>query len=108
MTAAIECMGLSKVYDGRITALSQVSLTAPAGASFGLLGENGAGKSTLVRLLIGFLHPSVGHIRVLGENHVARAHSRVGYVHERPLFEPRFTGREYLTCSASLSGLWGK
>lgn len=105
MTAAIECVGLSKVYGGRVVALSDVSLNIASGASFALLGENGAGKSTFVRLLMGFLHPSAGYLRVLDETHVERAHDRIGYVHERPLFEPRFTGRECLTYAANL--FWG-
>ncbi len=106
--AAIECVGLTKVYDRQIAALNDLTLTVPRGAAFGLLGENGAGKSTLVRLLMGFIFPTSGLVRVLGESAVARAHPRIGYVHERPLFEPRFTGRRYLRYFAELSGLWGR
>lgn len=105
---AIECEGLTKLYEGHIAALSDVTLSVPRGVAFGLLGENGAGKSTLVRLLMGFIFPTSGIVRVLGEEQVARAHPRIGYVHERPLFEPRFTGRSYLTYFAQLSGLWGR
>jgi ABC-2 type transport system ATP-binding protein len=103
---AIECEELTKAYSARVTALDTVTLTIPQGASFGLLGENGAGKSTLVRLILGFIFPTSGRIRVLGEEQVSLAHGRVGYVHERPIFEPRFTGRAYLTVFAQLSGLW--
>lgn len=102
----IECVGLTKVYDWHVVALSDLTLGVAPGMAFGLLGENGAGKSTLVRLLMGFIHPTAGSLRVLGEAQVARAHPRIGYVHERPLFEPRFTGREYLAYCASLAGLW--
>ena len=105
---AIECEGLTKLYEGHIAALSDVTLSVSRGAAFGLLGENGAGKSTLVRLLMGFIFPTSGLVRVLGEAQVARAHPRIGYVHERPLFEPRFTGWSYLTYFAQLSGLWGR
>jgi ABC-2 type transport system ATP-binding protein len=105
---AIECVGLTKVYEGQIAALNGFTLTVPRGAAFGLLGENGAGKSTLVRLLMGFIFPTAGLVRVLGEPQVARAHPRIGYVHERPLFEPRLTGRAYLRYFAELSGFWGR
>ncbi len=107
-TAAIECIGLTKVYEGQIAALNDLTLTVPRGSTFGLLGENGAGKSTLVRLLMGFIFPTSGLVRVLGESDVARAHPRIGYVHERPIFEPRFTGRQYLRYFAELSGCWGR
>jgi ABC-2 type transport system ATP-binding protein len=107
-TAAIECVGLTKVYDGQVAALNDLTLAVRRGAAFGLLGENGAGKSTLVRLLMGFIFPTAGLVRVLGESEVARAHPRIGYVHERPIFEPRFSGRQYLRYFAELSGIWGR
>ncbi len=103
----IECVELTKAYGKRIVALNNLTLTINEGASFGLLGENGAGKSTLVRLLMGFIFPTSGRVRVLGEEKMARAHPRIGYVHERPIFETRFKGRVYLTYLGELSGLWG-
>jgi len=103
----IECVELTKAYSKRIVALNNLTLTINEGASFGLLGENGAGKSTLVRLLMGFIFPTSGQVRVLGEEKVSHAHPRIGYVHERPIFETRFTGRAYLTYLGELSGLWG-
>src|SRR5579884_1381433 len=104
--AAIECIELTKTYGRRTTALHNLTLTIDEGTSFGLLGENGAGKSTLVRIIMGFIFPSSGRIAVLGEEQVARAHERIGYVHERPIFEHRFSGRAYLTYLARLSGMW--
>ena len=104
---AIACAGLTKTYREGTVALRNVTLTVPCGASFALLGENGAGKSTLVRLLLGFIQPTAGSLRVLGEVHAGQAHGRVGYLHERPVFEPRFSGREHLTYLAALSGLRG-
>lgn len=106
-TAAIACENLTKIYQMGAVALNELTLTIERGMSFGLLGENGAGKSTLVRLVLGFLFPTSGVLRVLGESEVRRAHSRVGYLHERPYMELRFTGHRYLTYMAELSGLWG-
>ncbi len=105
--AVIECIDLSKSYSGGVYALDNINLRIEAGEAFGLLGENGAGKSTLVRILLGFILPSSGRVRVLDEEQVPRAHARLGYVHERPLFEPRFTGRATLHYFAQLEGLWG-
>ena len=104
---AVECVDLTKIYAGAIRALDRLTLTISRGTSFGLLGENGAGKSTLVHLLLGFIFPTSGVVRVLGEREVARAHPRTGYIHERPVFEPRFTAAGYLTGMAQLAGLWG-
>lgn len=104
--AAIECQELTKSYNARVTALNNLTLAIPQGSSFGLLGENGAGKSTLVRLIMGFIFPTSGRLRVFGEERVTLAHGRIGYVHERPIFETRFTGRAFLTYLGQLSGLW--
>ncbi|MDB6023223.1 MAG: transporter ATP-binding protein, partial [Pedosphaera sp.] len=50
---------------------------------FGLLGPNGSGKSTTVKLLLGLLYPTKGHIEVFGHSprHVATK-SRIGYLPE--------------------------
>ncbi|MGI9058491.1 MAG: ABC transporter ATP-binding protein [Ktedonobacteraceae bacterium] len=101
----IECIELTKAY-GKHIALNNLTLTINEGTSFGLLGENGAGKSTLVRLLMGFIFPTSGRVRVLGEEQVARAHARIGYAHERPIFETRFSGRSYLAYLGKLASLW--
>jgi len=101
----IECKELTKAY-GKHIALNNLTLAIEEGASFGLLGENGAGKSTLVRLLMGFIFPTSGLVRVLGEERVTRAPSRTGYTQERPIFETRFSGRGYLTYLGKLAGIW--
>lgn len=103
----IECDALTKTYSQSAPALDHLTLSITEGMSFGLLGENGAGKSTLVKLIMGFIFPTSGQARVLGEAAVARAHGRIGYVHERPIFEVRFSGRRSLRYLANLAGLWG-
>lgn len=102
----ITCAALTKTYQNGVTALDDLTLSIEQGMSFGLMGENGAGKSTLVRLLMGFIFPTNGQLAVLGETEVRKAHRRIGYLHERPYVELRFTGRRYLTYMAQLSGLW--
>src|SRR5215467_212213 len=105
-SAVVACSGLTKIYQTGTVALDNLSLTIEPGMSFGLVGENGAGKSTLVRLLMGFIFPTTGQLSVLGETEVRRAHSRIGYLHERPYVELRFTARSYLTYMTQLSGYW--
>jgi len=106
--AAIACTHLTKTYESGVTALKDLTLEIEHRTSFGLLGENGAGKSTLVRLIMGFIFPTQGELRVLNERNVSHAHPRIGYLHERPYVELRFTGRKYLTYMARLSGLWDR
>jgi ABC-2 type transport system ATP-binding protein len=61
----IETSGLGKRYRGK-QALTECTLSVPAGAITGLVGPNGAGKSTLLNLVTGMLSPSAGSIQVLG------------------------------------------
>lgn len=106
--SVVSCTQLTKVYEGGTVALKDLNLRIERGTSFGLLGENGAGKSTLVRLIMGFILPSGGELSVLGERKVSLAHPRIGYLHERPYVELRFTARTYLGYMAELAGYWGE
>lgn len=63
----IELVGVTKRY-GRFTAVSDLNLSVSAGEIMGFLGPNGAGKTTTIRLLTGFLRPSAGTVRLLGQN----------------------------------------
>lgn len=54
--------GLTKIYDGHVKAVDNVSLTVTKGEIFGLLGGSGCGKSTLLRMLAGFETPTQGKI----------------------------------------------
>jgi ABC-2 type transport system ATP-binding protein len=65
VTSVIETRGLGKRYR-RLWALSDCTLSIPAGHVVGLVGPNGAGKSTLLNLAAGLLTPTTGAIGVLG------------------------------------------
>jgi ABC-2 type transport system ATP-binding protein len=51
----------------RLRALDGFSLTVEAGEIFGFLGPNGAGKSTSIHLAMGFMRPTSGSGRMLGQ-----------------------------------------
>jgi ATP-binding cassette subfamily B protein len=70
----IELDAVSFTYpDCEVAALSDLSLTLPAGGVIALIGENGSGKSTLVKLLCGFYRPTAGRILVDGRDLAAMA-----------------------------------
>ena len=54
--------GVTKIYDGTVKAVDDVSLTVNKGEIFGLLGGSGCGKSTLLRIMAGFEKPTKGKI----------------------------------------------
>jgi len=104
---AFELASVSKLYGGR-RALDRVNLAVPIGTAVGLLGPNGAGKTTALRLLLGFVRPSAGGVRVRGlPPSNPRSREGLGYVPERPAFAPRMTIRELLRLHGGLIGLDG-
>ncbi len=58
---------LTKDY-GRCRALDRLDLEVGPGEIFGLLGPNGSGKSTALRLMLGFLQPTLGRASIGGHD----------------------------------------
>lgn len=88
MPPVLEFERVSKEYSsfwGRRTvrALDDFSLSVEPGEIFGFLGPNGAGKTTAIHLAMGFMRPTTGSGRMLGQ---AFGHSetrrRVGFLGE--------------------------
>ena len=71
----IELRNVSKRFAG-VQALSDVSLSCPAGKVVCLLGDNGAGKSTLIKILSGFHPPTSGTILLDGVETAVRRPAR--------------------------------
>jgi len=84
----VSIRGLTKVFKDfwgrpKARAVDNVDFDVRQGEVFGLLGPNGSGKSTTVKLMLGLLYPTKGHIEVFGHSprHVATK-SRIGYLPE--------------------------
>jgi ABC-type multidrug transport system fused ATPase/permease subunit len=85
----IEFDQISFAYPGRPPVLEEFSLEIAAGETIALTGPNGVGKSTLAHLLMRFIEPQAGVIRVDGHD-ISRVelHSlreRVGLVAQNTL-----------------------
>jgi ABC-2 type transport system ATP-binding protein len=61
----IEVRGLTKTF-GALTAVRDVSFTAPGGKITGFLGPNGSGKTTTLRVALGLIRPSAGEVLIGG------------------------------------------
>ncbi|MFD9935442.1 thiol reductant ABC exporter subunit CydD [Streptomyces massasporeus] len=86
---ALSFQGVTVRYPGRSAdAVSNVSFGVEPGETVALVGPSGAGKSTLLSVLLGFVRPAEGRVRV-GEVDLADAdlrqwHSRIAWVPQRP------------------------
>src|SRR5215510_11561564 len=74
----IAVRGLTKIFKDfwgrpKARAVEGVDFEVRRGEVFGLLGPNGSGKSTTVKMILGLLYPTRGHIEVFGKSprHVA-------------------------------------
>src|SRR5262245_33602975 len=72
---------LTKSY-GRVTALSDVSLSIRTGEVLGLIGPNGAGKTTLFECMAGILPYEAGTVSVDGTP--LQAHARCSHLFYTP------------------------
>ncbi len=107
MTAVIETSGLAKRY-GRVTALSDCTVSVPEGRISALVGPNGAGKTTLLRLLAGLAAPTAGEAVVLGgaPRQDPAYLAEIGFLaQDIPLYR-RLTARDHIGIGAHLNPRW--
>jgi len=95
MPAALEFENVTKEYRSllgrrRLCALDSFNLRVEAGEIFGFLGPNGAGKTTAIHLAMGFMRPTAGSGRLLGQRFGHEgARRRVGFLPENIALYPR-------------------
>jgi len=103
----IKVEGLTKRY-GPTTAVNNISFQVDRGEIVGFLGPNGAGKTTTMRILTGFLPPTLGKVSVAGYDvmeHPLEVKKRIGYLPETPPVYPEMEVVEYLDFVARLKGI---
>ena len=103
----LEVVDATKTYHG-IPAVRSVSFTASPGEIVGLLGPNGSGKSTTVKMIVGLLSPSKGHIIWRGKSihdQLLDYQALVGYVPEEPKLYTYLTAVEDLELVGGLRGI---
>jgi ABC-2 type transport system ATP-binding protein len=100
----IEVEGLTKDYGTR-RAINNLTFKANPGEILGFLGPNGAGKTTTMRILTGFIAPTMGIAQVCGFDVVEQSlevRKRVGYLPETVPLYPDMTVFDYLKYMADL------
>jgi ABC-2 type transport system ATP-binding protein len=103
----IRTEGLTKDYGPR-RAIDNLTFSAEKGEIVGFLGPNGAGKTTTMRILTGYMPPTLGKAVVAGYDVVEQSlevRRRVGYLPETVPLYPDMTVFDYLKYMADLRHL---
>jgi ABC-2 type transport system ATP-binding protein len=82
---AIHAQGLVKRF-GDFIAVNGIDFRVQHGEIFGFLGPNGSGKTTTIRMMLGLLKPTQGHVEVLGysvNDEPEKIRPHVGYMSQR-------------------------
>jgi len=99
---------LSKRYRGNVLAVDEVNLRVASGEIYAFLGLNGAGKSTTIRMLLGMITPTYGHVELFGERvrpDATRLWRRVGHLVDTAIAYPELTVRENLDVARRLQAV---
>jgi ABC-2 type transport system ATP-binding protein len=96
---------VSKFY-GEVLGVNRITLSLPPGITT-LVGPNGSGKTTLMNLMTGLVHPSSGHISVLGltPDDATEFFRAVGYCTQFDSFPRGMTGWQFVMDSLMLHGI---
>tara|TARA_Y100000746_G_scaffold214161_1_gene207261 strand:+ start:199 stop:1116 length:918 start_codon:yes stop_codon:yes gene_type:complete len=95
---------------GPITAVNDVSFSVTQGEVVGFLGPNGAGKSTTMKMVTGFLRPTLGTARICDFDVLEdpiEVKQRIGYLPEGAPMWPDMTTGAFLRFIARVRGYEG-
>jgi ABC-2 type transport system ATP-binding protein len=104
--AVIRTDALVKTF-GPVRALDGLDLEVRPGEVHGFLGPNGAGKSTTIRVVLGLLKATSGHVELFGGDpwhDATRLHARLAYVPGDVSLWPGLTGGECLDVLGAVHG----
>jgi ABC-2 type transport system ATP-binding protein len=106
MSAVIDVVDLHKRF-GHVRALDGLNLQVAEGEIHGFLGPNGAGKTTTIRILLGVLRATSGHVRLFGRDpwrDAVALHREIAYVPGDVTLWPALTGGETIDLLARMRG----
>ena len=107
MAGVIQVEGLTKYY-GNYLAIENLNFEVRKGEILGFLGPNAAGKTTTMRIITGFMPPSIGTAKVAGFDMVDKsleARRLIGYLPETVPLYTDMTVEGYLGFMGTLRGM---
>ena len=104
----IDVKNLTKIFNGNVKAVDNISFTVKKGEILGFLGPNGAGKTTTLNMLATLLNPTNGTATINGHDVLAEPDAvrrSIGYVFQDTTLDIELTGKENLDFHGRLYGL---
>jgi ABC-2 type transport system ATP-binding protein len=102
--AAVEVNNLYKSY-ADVTAVNDLTFSVEPGEILGLIGPNGAGKSSAIKMILDFMKPDAGSVKIFGQPMNEAFKDRIGYLPEERGLYKRLTAMELILYLASLKGM---
>jgi ABC-2 type transport system ATP-binding protein len=101
---AIEVNHLYKSY-ADVTAVNDLTFSVNPGEILGLIGPNGAGKSSTIKIILDFMKPDSGTVKLFGQQMNEALKDHIGYLPEERGLYKRLTAIELILYLASLKGM---
>jgi ABC-2 type transport system ATP-binding protein len=100
----VEVNDLSKSY-ADVNAVNDLTFSVSSGEILGLIGPNGAGKSSTIKIILDFMKPDSGEVRIFGQQMNEALKDRIGYLPEERGLYKRLTAIDLILYLASLKGM---
>ncbi len=101
---AVEVNHLYKSYTGK-RAVEDLSFSVDPGEILGLIGPNGAGKSSTIKIILDFMKPDSGEVKIFGQQMDEACKNQIGYLPEEKGLYKKLTAIDLILYFASLKGM---
>ncbi|MCJ7566738.1 MAG: ATP-binding cassette domain-containing protein [Anaerolineales bacterium] len=101
---AVEVKHLYKSY-ANVTAVDDLTFSVDPGEILGLIGPNGAGKSSTIKIILDFMKPDSGEVKIFGQQMNEAFKDQIGYLPEERGLYKRLTAIDLILYLASLKGM---
>ena len=95
---------LHKSYAGK-TAVKDLTFSVDPGELLGLIGPNGAGKSSTIKIILDFMRPDSGEVKIFGHQMDEASKNQIGYLPEERGLYKKMTVIDLILYLASLKGM---
>ncbi len=100
----VSVANLYKSY-GAKTAVKDLSFSVDPGEILGLIGPNGAGKSSTIKIILDFLKPDSGEVKVFGFPMNEAIKNQIGYLPEERGLYKKLSAIDLIIYLATLKGM---